>query len=83
MSLGDGITIDLESEVVQTIKPPSGINYVLNEELPVGTEKKTIEARTGYVVETYKVWRKNGEEIRRERMHTSNYKMYQETVEYH
>lgn len=83
MSLGDGITIDLESEVVQTIKPPSGINYVLNEELPIGTEKKTIEARTGYVVETYKVWRKNGEEIRREHMHTSNYKMYQETVEYH
>lgn len=83
MSLGDGVKIDLESKVVQTIKPPSGINYVLNEELPVGTEKKTISARTGYVVETYKIWYRNGEEIRRELMHTSNYKMYQETVEYH
>jgi len=56
---------------------------VLNEELPVGTEKKTISARTGYVVDTYKVWYKNGVEINREKMFTSNYKMYQETVEYH
>ena len=83
MSLGDGVSIDLESKVTQTIKPPSGVNYVLNEELPVGTEKKTISARTGYVVDTYKVWYKNGVEINREKMFTSNYKMYQETVEYH
>lgn len=83
MSLGDGVTIDLESKVVQTIKPPNETVYVYNEELPIGTEKQTIEARTGYVVETYKVWYRNGQEINREKMFNSNYKMYQKTVEYH
>ena len=83
MSLGDGVTIDLESKVVQTIKPPKDTLYVYNEELPLGTEKQTIDARTGYVVETYKVWYKNGQEFKREKMFNSNYKMYQKTVEYH
>jgi len=83
MSLGDGIKIDLKSEIVRTIQPPSEVNYVFNENLAPGTSRETVKARTGYVVDTYKVWYQNGREIKREKMHTSTYRAYQRTVEYH
>ena len=81
-SLGNGVTIDLESTKVYEKKPPSETLYVYNPELPYGTEKQTVKARTGYRYETYKVFYRNGEEISRELLHTSDYKMYQETVEH-
>ncbi len=82
MTLGAGVTIDLESKIVKTVDPPSSVNYVQNTSLPVGTSKETVKARTGYVVETYKVWYLNGTETKRELLHTSTYKTYQRTVEY-
>jgi len=82
LSLGDGVTIELESVVVKTIRPPSDVKYVQNTNLAAGTSKQTIDARTGYVVDTYKVWYRNGQEFKREKMYTSNYKSYQRTVEY-
>ncbi len=82
MSVGDGVSIDLQSEVVKTIQPPSDVKYVQNPNLEPGTSKETIKARTGYVVDTYKVWYKDGQEFKREKMYTSNYKAYQRTVEY-
>ena len=82
MSLGDGVSIDLESEVVYKKDPPSETLYVYNPSLEYGTEKQTIKARTGYRVETYKVFYQNGVEISREKLHTSEYKMYQKTVEH-
>ena len=82
MSLGQGVAVDLKSEVVKTIRPPSDVKYVQNSSLPSGTSKEIIEARTGYVVDTYKVWYQDGQETRREKMFTSNYKAYQRTVEY-
>jgi vancomycin resistance protein YoaR len=82
MSLGEGITIDLESEVTKTIQAPEGIKYVQNTDLPAGTSQKTVSARKGYEVNTYKVWYQNGKEISRELLCTSTYKAYQETVEY-
>ena len=47
-----------------------------------GETKDTVKARTGYVVETYQVWYKNGEEVSRNLLCTSTYKAYQKTVEY-
>lgn len=82
MSLGEGVTIELQSTVVRTIDPPSDIKYVYSADVPYGTEKTTVKARTGYVVETEKVWLKNGEEFKREPFHTSNYKAYQQVIEY-
>ena len=82
MSLGDGVTIDLESEVTRTINPPSEIKYVQNPELMPGEQKTTISARKGYEVDTYKVWYQNGEPVKRELLFDSTYKMYQETVEW-
>ena len=81
MSMGD-VTIDLESEVTYTKKPPDETLYVYNPSLEYGTEKNTVKARTGYTVETYKVYYRNGVEVSRELLHTSNYKMYQKTVEH-
>lgn len=82
MSLGDGVSIDLYSEVVYKKDPPSETLYVYNPELDYGTEKQTIKARTGYTVETYKVFYQNGSEVSRQKLHTSDYKMYQKTVEH-
>ncbi|MBE5815042.1 MAG: hypothetical protein E7320_07560 [Clostridiales bacterium] len=82
MALEDGMSIDLESHVVKTINPPQEIKYVQNPELPYGSSQTTVKARTGYVVDTYKVWYQNGQEIRREFFYTSTYKAYQQVVEY-
>ena len=82
MSLGEGVTIDLESTIVKTTNPPSESQYVFNPELPYGESKTTVKARTGYVVETYKVWYKNGQETSRELLHKSTYRSYQQVVEY-
>ncbi len=82
MSLGVGVTIELESKTTKTTSPPDAAKYVYNGSLAVGESKETIKARTGYKVETYKVWYQGGTEIKRELMHTSNYKPYQRTIEY-
>ncbi|MBE5801298.1 MAG: hypothetical protein E7319_03320 [Clostridiales bacterium] len=82
LSLGNGVSIDLESKVVRTIEPPMEINYVNNPELPFGTSQTTVKARTGYVVETYKVWYQNGQETKRELFYTTTYKAYQQVVEF-
>lgn len=80
--LEDGMTIDLDSQTTYVKEPPSTPLYVYNPDLPLGKEETTIKARTGYTVETYKVWYKNGKEVGREKLHTSQYKMYQQTIEY-
>lgn len=82
LSLGDGVTIDLKSTIVKTIEPSAEVKYVNNPSLAYGTSKETVKARTGYVVDTYKVWYQNGKEVKREKLHTSTYKAYQRTVEY-
>ena len=82
LSLGEGIHIDLHSEVMQTLNPPNEVKYVNNPNLPFGTSKETIKARTGYVVDTYQVWYQNGSEFRREKLHTTTYRAYQRTMEY-
>ena len=64
------------------MEPSTQINYKQNTDLPVGTSKETVKSRTGYVVETYKVWYKDGVEAKRELLHTSTYKAYQSTIEY-
>ena len=82
MSLGPGVRIDLESDLVRTIPKPEGVNYVLNTSLAPGDSKKTITGRQGYVVKTWKIWYQGDREIKREILHKTTYKAYQETVEY-
>ena len=82
MSLGAGVKIDLESELVRTIPQPEGINYVVNTSLAPGESKKTITGRKGYEVTTWKVWYQGNRETKREILFKTTYKAYQETVEY-
>ena len=80
--LGDGVTIDLKSEVIKTVNPPSEIKYVQNPEMIPGTRKETVKARKGYEVITYQVWYHNGKEVDRIQLCKSTYKSYQAVVEY-
>ena len=82
MSLGKGVTVDLESVITQKIEAPVDIKYVLNPELAYGESKTTVKARTGYVVETYQIWYRDGVETSRNLLHRSTYKAYQQVVEY-
>ena len=55
---------------------------MLNPNLSVGEQKQVVKPRIGYVVDTYKIWYENGNELRREKLHTTTYKAYQEKIEY-
>ena len=82
--LENGMTIDLESTVTQTIKPSDEVLYTLDESLPAGTRKAGRSKRTGYVVDTYKVYKDSeGNEIRREKLWTTTYRAQQDEILYH
>ena len=82
--LEDGQTIDLYSEVTQTLKPSDDILYTLDESLPAGTRKAGRQKRTGYVVDTCKVYYDaEGNELRREKLWTTTYRAQQEEILYH
>ena len=79
--LKDGMTIGLESEVVKTMKPSDDVLYTLDESLPVGTRKAGRKKRTGYVVDTYKVYfDAEGEETAREKLWTTTYRATQDEI---
>ncbi len=81
-SLGPGESRDLYSQVVDVTEPPTEIIRELNTALPYGTEQVKKKARTGYVVDTYKIYRRNGAEYKREKLCTSVYRMIQQVNEY-
>ena len=81
-SLGAGVSIDLATRVVSATEPPAEPLYEFNPALPPGTVQEKKKARTGYVVETYKVYKRGGAEIRRELLCTSRYQMIQQVLEY-
>ena len=82
MSLGAGVKIDLESELIKEIPKPTEPKYVLNTNLAPGETKQTVTARKGYEVATWKVWYQGNREVRRELLFKTTYKAYQETYEY-
>lgn len=81
-SLGAGNSIALTTAVTAVVDPPSAPVYERNPLLPYGTTQEKKKARTGYVVETYRVYRQNGSQVRRELLCTSNYPMIQQVIEY-
>ena len=82
MKLEQGLEIDLESKVVKTYPKPTEVKRVLNTSLAVGESKKTVSAREGYEVETWKVWKRNGTRVKEELFVKSTYNPYTETIEY-
>ena len=81
-TLGAGESIDLTTKLISAIEPPAEPIYVQNPSLAAGTMEEKKKARTGYIVETYKVYKRNGREVRRELLCTSNYQMIQQVLEY-
>ena len=82
MSLGAGVRIDLEGELVRTLPHERETKYVINTSLAPGESKKTVSARDGYEVTTWKVWYQGNRETRREVLFKTTYNPYQETIEY-
>ncbi|MBE5777200.1 MAG: hypothetical protein E7326_06795 [Clostridiales bacterium] len=82
MTLGAGVSIRLETDITSTTQPPSEPQYTQNPELPAGTTQVLKKARTGYTVDTYRVFLLNGQEYKRELLCNSTYRMIQEVIEY-
>ena len=81
--LPDGMTIDLESNTVKTIKPSDELLYTFDASLPVGTRQSGREKRTGYEVDTYKVYKDSaGNEIERKKLWTTTYRASQKEILY-
>ena len=82
--LPDGQRIELYSEVVKELKPSDEVLMTLDESLPMGTRKAGRKKRTGYVVDTYKVYYDNaGQEIERKKLWTTTYRATQDEILYH
>ena len=81
-ALEPGVTIELQTRTVSETPPPQEAVYEMNPQLPPGTVQEKKKARTGYEVETYKVYMRNGVEIKRELLCNSTYKMIQQVIEY-
>ena len=81
-SLGAGESRELVSQVVDVTEPPAEPIMELNTALPYGTTQEKKKARTGYVVDTYKIYKRNGTEYKREKLCTSVYRVIQQVLEY-
>ena len=81
--LPNGQTVDLESEVIKTIKPDDAVLYTLDASLPVGTRKAGRKKRTGYVVDTYKVYKDaSGNVTEKKKLWTTTYRAMQDEILY-
>lgn len=81
-TLGAGVSIQLETDVTSTTPPPAEPAYTQNPALAPGSTKVLKKARTGYTVDTYRIFLRNGQEYKRELLCTSTYRMIQEVIEY-
>lgn len=70
------------SEKISDIKPPEGIKYVLDKEMPNGACELYNKPITGSKWQSYKVYYKNGVEVKREKEAVSTYNAHQETWHY-
>lgn len=82
MRIAPGESIRLETELISTTKPPAEPLYQQNPSLPFQTTRELKPARTGYEVDTYRVYLRNGVEYRRVKLFSSKYKMVQQVIEY-
>ncbi len=60
-----GVTIAVQNEIVEELKPPK-TEYRYTSELPSGFSETMRKGRTGYIVKVYRVYYKNGVETNRE-----------------
>lgn len=63
-SLDPGVTIKVQNEVVEELKPPK-TEYRYTSEMPDGYSKTVRKGKTGYSVKVYRIYYKNGVETKR------------------
>jgi len=73
-----GKKVEIETEVVKTT--PFTTKYYDDPTLPEGTTKVKQSGKNGYVVNTYKIIKLNGEVVSRTKLHTSTYIPLQEEI---
>lgn len=78
-----GESITLETKTLQVTEPESEPEYRENTALPPGTQQQKRRARTGYLVQTDRVYLRDGQEIRREKLCISDYRAIRQLIEYH
>lgn len=81
-NLDDGVTIDLDYEVTESIPVTADPTERYNPELKPGERKTVRHEYTGLRVTTYKVWKKDGTIIENEVVCKSYYKPLNEIIEY-
>ncbi|MFH5187533.1 VanW family protein [Paenibacillus sp. TAB 01] len=65
------VTYTIESKTVETLAPP--VKYVLNPTLPAGKSKKLTTGKPGYIVETYRYKKQDGQIVGTERISRDTY----------
>ena len=81
--LENGIQIDLESKTIKTTKPSNETLYTQDTSLPPGTRQAGRTKKTGYLVDTYKVYKDaDGNEISRVKLWTTDYPASQNEILY-
>ena len=75
-----GRTIELYSETLKTYTPSNEVIYTRKTDLPSGTNKVAKQKRTGYRVDTYKVYYQDGAEAERALLWRTEYKPVQKEV---
>ena len=75
-------SIVLQTELIATTQPPAEPEYRQNTSLLPGTRQEVKKARTGYQVDTYRVYLRDGLQYRREKLFTSKYPMIRQLIEY-
>ena len=67
----------------EKVKPDDAVLYTLDTSLPVGTRKAGRKKRTGYVVDTYKVYKDaDGNVAERQKLWTTTYRAMQDEILY-
>ena len=75
--------INLYSETIRTLTPSDEVIYTRDESMARGASKVAKKKRTGYVVDTYKVFYDvNGIELRREKLWQTTYRAVQKEIYY-
>ncbi len=75
-------SIILETELIVSTPPPADPEYRQNTSLFPGTRQEVKKPRTGYLVDTYRVYLRDGVPYRREKLFTSNYPVIRQVIEY-
>ena len=77
-----GQTIDLVSVTTKETQPSNEVLYTRIPEMASGAQKVAKEKRTGYQVDTYKVYYQDGTEAERSRLWRTEYKAIQKEIHF-